>query len=335
MDKLRAIEYFVCAAREGSLSAAARRLDVTVSAVSRLLASLERSLGARLFDRGNNGLTLTAAGQQYLEACGPALEQIAAAATAVGSARTQATGTVSIAVQHLVAAHCIAPALPRFHGRHPGIQLDLRDYVRGPSTDTEEADLRIALVWDEVPDEVVRVLGRTRMLVCASPQYWSRHDIPQRPRDLEQHRCLAIRAVRGTLMDHWPFERGGESEAAVVRGWLTTSNTNRDAAVTAALAGEGVIRSVDIAIEDHLRTGRLVPVLRDWNAVDSPLVRLMYKPSAIRLARVRVVTEFLVELFRDIERRFSDLVGPRPASTMPPWAGPRAWRRASAAQGRR
>jgi len=331
MDRLRAIEYFVCAAREGSVSAAARRLGVTVPAVSRLLTSLERSLGARLFDRGSSGLTLTTSGREYLDACAPALECIVAAEAAVGRARTQAAGTVSIAVQHLLAFHCIGPSLQRFHARHPNIQLDLRDYARGPSPDTAEADLRIALVWDEVPDEVVRVLGRTRMVVCAAPQYWSRHGIPQRPRDLEQHRCLAIRAVRGTLMDHWPFERDGEKEAAVVRGWLTTSNTNRDAAVAAALAGEGVVRSVDIAIEDHLRAGRLVTVLRDWHTVDSPTIRLMYKPSAIRMPKVRIVTEFLIEVFRDVERRCSELVGPRPAGTIPPWAGPRAYRRASAA----
>lgn len=334
MDKLRAIEYFVCAAREGSLSAAARRLDVSVPAVSRLISSLERALGARLFARGSAGLTLTAAGQGYLEACAPALEQITGAEESVGRARTQATGPVTLAVQHVLAAHCLSPALARFHTRRPNVHLDLRDFVPG-GADTEGADLRLAMIWDETPDQVMRVVARTKLVVCAAPQYWARHGTPVRPKDLEQHVCLTLRSLRGTLTDHWPFVRGNEKEAAVVNGWLSTSNTNRDLIVAAALAGDGVVRTVDIAIDEHLRAGRLIPVLTEWDIVDSPLVRLMYRPAAGRMPRVRTVMEFLVELFNDIERRCVEIVGERPAGSAPAWVGPRPYWRASTAAVRR
>jgi LysR family transcriptional regulator for bpeEF and oprC len=331
MDKLRAMEYFVCAARERSLSAAARHFDVSVPAVSKQVGALERSLGARLFERSALGLTLTPAGEEFLDACEPALERLAEAQEAVGRARTQQAGPVAIAVQHLLAWYCLSPALPRFHARFPNIQLDLRDYVPGVDPETQGADLRLALVWDERPDEVVRTLARTRMLVCASPQYWARHGIPQRPADLERHTCLVLRSVRGTIMDHWPFERAGEKEAAVVRGWITTSNTNRELTVAAAVAGEGVVRSLDLAIEDHLLAGRLVPALTDWSAADSPQVRLTYRPGAARLPRVRAAIDFLTEVFRDTERRCAALAGARPDTTAPPWAGARAYRRASKA----
>lgn len=334
MDKLRAIEYFICAAREHSLSAAARRLDVSVPAVSRLIATLERNLGTTLFERGARGLTLTAAGQEFLDSCAPALERIVEAMAAAGEARTQAAGTVTIAIQHLLAFHCLAPALSRFHARHPNIQLDLRDFRQDADPDTAGADLRVALIWDESPDQVVRALARTRMVVCAAPQYWARHGMPQRPLDLERHTCLVIRAVRGTIMDHWPFEREGEKESVVVKGWITTSNTNRDLSVAAALAGEGVVRALDIAIEDLLRSGRLVPALTDWDGIDSPKVRLMYRPAAGRLPRVRATIDFLTELFRDTERRCAALVGPRPDGVAPPWAGARSYRRASSAADR-
>ncbi len=334
MDKLRAIEYFVCAAQTRSLSAAARKLEVSVTAISKMLSALERSLGARLFDRSSTGLTLTAAGQEYLDACRPALEQLANADAAVGRARTQASGLVTVAVQHSLAVHCLAPALPRLHARHPGIQLDLWDYVRGNDSATETADLRLTLVWDDMPDQIVKMLARTRMVVCAAPQYWAQHGLPQRPADLARHPCLAVRAPRGTVLDHWAFERAGQLEAATINAWLTTSNTNREAAVVAALAGEGVFRGPDVTLEEHLRQGRLVSVLNDWHAVDSPNVRLMYRPSAARLPRVRVVAEFLTEVFREIELRCIALTGPRRDGKAPIWAGARPYRRASSAASR-
>jgi DNA-binding transcriptional LysR family regulator len=331
MDKLRALEYLVCAAREGSLSAAARRLDVSVPAISKLLAALERTLGTTLFERNAAGLRLTASGQEYLDACAPALEQIAQAEAAVGRARTQAVGPVSIAAQPLLHVHCLAPVLHRFHARHPKIQLDLRDLVREGDPDAEAADLRLAAVWGKRDDEVERVLCRTRLVVCASPHYWARHGLPERPRDLAQHTCFAIRAPRGTLMDHWPFERDGEPEAVQVRGWLATGNVGRDAAVAAALAGEGVIRTLDITLEEPLRSGRLVAALADWVATDSPVVRLTYRPAAIRLPRVRLVADELRALFQETELRCTALAGPRHAGSPPPWAGPRFYRRASGA----
>lgn len=127
-------------------------------------------------------------------------------------------------------------------------------------------------------------------------------------------------------MDHWPFERAGEQEAAVVNGWITVSNTNRDLMVAAALAGEGVIRSVDIAIEDHLRMGRLVPALLDWDGVDSPMVRLMYRPAAGRLRRRGLRSSFSPTC-SDVERRCAALAGNRPDSKAPAWAGSRSYRR--------
>lgn len=326
MDKLRAIEYFICAAQERSLSGAARRLDVSVPAVSRLIATLERHLGTTLFERGTRGLTLAATGQEFLDGCAPALERIADAEAAAGGTRTEAAGTVAMAIQHLLVFLCVAPVLSRFHARHPNIQLDLRDVQPPGDPETDGADLRLAVDWDASPDQVVRTLARTRMVVCAAPQYWARHGMPQRPRDLERHICFVLCAVRGTIMDHWPFERAGEQEAVVVKGRVMNSNTNRDLTVAAALAGEGVIRALDLAIEEPLRTGRLVPALTDWEPVDSPLVRLMYRTAAGRLPRVRATIDFLTVLFRDAERRCAAPRWPARGPTALPRLRPRAER---------
>jgi len=334
LDKLRAIEYFVGAAAEGSLSAAAHKLGVTVPAVSKLLGALERSLGTRLFERSARGLALTPAGEEYLAACRSVVETLAAADDSVGRARTQLAGPVALAIQNVLAQHCVAPALGRFHARHPGIRLDVRDFATGREADVEGADLRVALVWDEQPDQVVRVLARPRLVVCAAPAYWAHHGMPTHPRELERHNCFVLRSVRGTAMDHWPFEREGEPCAAVVDGWMTASNVNRDVAVAAALAGEGVVRSLDIVLEEHLRSGRLVAALSDWSATDAPSVRLMARPAAMRLPRVRATVEFLKEVFADIERRCAVLPGARSQPTPPAWVQSARFKHASVAAGR-
>lgn len=331
MDKLRAIEYFVCAAKDGSFTAAAHRLDVSVAAVSKSLAALERELGTRLFERSSAGLTLTPSGREYLHACSAALTRIAEAEDAIGQARTQASGAVSLAVQSALVVRCIAAILPALHARHPAIQLDLRDYLRGGDVDTESADLRLTTAWDERPDEVSRAICLTRLVVCAAPAYWARHGMPRDPHDLGQHDCLAIRAPRGTVMDQWPFERSTEKVSVQVQGWLTAGNAGLDAAISAAIAGEGVIRTLDLLLEHELRLGRLVPVLLDWEVPESPAVRLMYRPAAIRTVRVRAVADFLTAEFRAIEARCAELTGPRRAGAAPPWAGARAFRRASTA----
>lgn len=331
---MRAIEYFLSAARSGSVSAAAQQLDVTVPAASKMLASLERELGTRLFERSAKGLALTRAGEQYFAVCLSIVEQLSAVEESVGRSRTEAVGPVALAIQNVLALHCLAPVITHFHARHPGILLDVRDFSLARDAEMEGADLRVALVWEEAPDQVVRVLARTRMMVCAAPAYWARHGMPERPKDLERHTCFVLRAVRGIAMDHWPFERDGETEAAVVGSWMLASNINRDVAVAAALAGEGVIRSPDIVLEDYLRQGRLVPALTDWDTADSPVVRMMVHPSAARLPRVRATIDFLTDVFREIERRCLMLAGTRPTGKAPPWVGSAGYRKASVAASR-
>ena len=84
-----------------------------------------------------------------------------------------------------------------------------------------------------------------RFIVVASPDYWARHGMPQRPEDLERHVCLPIRALDGTLMDLWTFTRGGEQASVSVRSWLLSANSHRDMTVQLGLAGVGVMRILD------------------------------------------------------------------------------------------
>ena len=302
MDKLRALQYFSAAAAEKSLSAAARRLGVSVTAVAKLINALEQGLGAKLFDRTARGLTLTAQGARYLDACGSALAQLDDADEQLRESMLRPKGTVVIGVQHVIARGCLTAALPRFHARFPDIEVDIRDFQRVSDEQISGVDVMLVLGWPKAEDLVLRRIAAGRFLIVASPAYWAEHGRPQRPRDLERHVCLPIRSVDGTVMDVWAFARGAEQESVTARGWLTTSNAHRDLVIELALAGHGVIRILDWANLPELACGSLVRVLEDWESTEAPPVNLLYRASVRDIPRVRLFIDFATELFRELDQ---------------------------------
>lgn len=318
MDRLRALQYFIAAAEEHSLSGAARRLEVSVAAVSKMITSLEHALGSNLFDRTAQGLTLTSSGTAYLETCQPLLEELAAADEAFRSAASNVRGTLVVGAPQMLAQHCLLPALPRFHARFPELQIDIRAVSKPTDPDVGAADVCVLWGWVEPPPDMVqRTIGQSRFIVCAAPNYWSIHSVPDRPKVLEQHNCLLFRTPDGTVHDLWQFERAGVKEEVAARGWLVSSH--RDVALDAALAGEGVVRLTDVTIRSHVRSGRLIPVLLDWDMRDAPPIDLFYRPHQRRVARVRLFIDFVTELFQEMEAERKATTGLHLQPKRPRW----------------
>lgn len=130
MDKLRALQYFVAAAQNASLSAAAREHGVSVAAVAKLIDALEAELRVKLLERGHNGVTLTAAGGAYADACLPALSQLTEADQQASASSRGVQGTLVLGVQPVIAQEVLTAALPRFNALYPDIQLDIRFFMR-------------------------------------------------------------------------------------------------------------------------------------------------------------------------------------------------------------
>jgi DNA-binding transcriptional LysR family regulator len=314
MDKLRALHYFVTAAEERSFSAAARRLELTIPAVAKLITALERELGATLFKRTARGLTLSAEGEAYLEACRPLMEQLAAADEVVATSGRM-RGTVVVGAWPTLSTYVLAPALPRFHARYPDVRIDLR-YCNEPNDVGADAmDVLLLLGWPDAPSLVHRRLGTLGHVVCAAPGYWSAHGVPQHPRDLEQHRCLTFRTPSGTILDLWKFEHDAKEEAVTVGGWLVSDSLH--VLIGAALAGDGVVRLSEISLRSELASGRLVPALTQWRMQDVPLVNLLYRPKARQAARVRAFIDFAYELFQKPDA--ADAAPSRTAADRPRW----------------
>jgi DNA-binding transcriptional LysR family regulator len=315
LDKLRALQYFVAAAEEASLSGAARRHEVSIPAVAKLVSALERSLGASLFDRSPQGLALTADGARYLESCRPLLEQLAEADESMATAAARPRGEVVVGAPAFVLQNCLGPDLPRFHARYPEIDLDFRIVNQVTDHDGAAIDVFILFGWHDTPGFVQKRLAQMRYIVLATPAYWAAHEPVVRPGDLARHECFAFRNPRGVLLDLWEFERGAEKESVKARGWLASSH--RNLLLDAALAGEGVIRSTDLIATLLLRQGRLEPVMRDWKALHAPPAHVLFRPKHRRTPRIRAFIDFAEEVFRRLEAEREE--GTVAASARPAW----------------
>jgi LysR family transcriptional regulator for bpeEF and oprC len=299
MDKLRALGYFVACADEGSFASAARRLELSVPAVQKLVSVLERNLGARLFERSVRGLTLTASGQAYLESCRPLLAELVAVDETLRRSAHRPTGVLVIAAHSQLALHLLLPALPLFHSRYPDIQIDVRVIHRLTDADAQIADVFVLHGWPQANDLVHRQLGHTRALIVGAPEYWASRGIPGHPRDLAQHTCLLMRNPAGIVIDLWEFERSSEKAAVKVSGWLCSNG--REVVLDGVLAGEGIARLNHLTTRAHLQAGRLQPVLLDWEVQGGPPVNVLYRPNQRRTPRVRLFLDFVTALLRDIE----------------------------------
>lgn len=293
MDKLRALQCFVATAEEGSLAGAARRLDVSVPSIHKMVGALERELGVPLFDRSARGLKLTANGQVYLEGCQPLMQELAALDERVGRAERRPSGVLVIGAHPQLAQHLVVPALPQFHDACPDVQIDLRTVNRLGDADADPVDVFLLHGWPDAQDLVHQKLGYARTVIAASPSYWARYGAPQHPRDLAHHVCVMMRNPVGILLDLWEFQRGDESFELQVGGWL--SSNSRDATLATVLAGHGIGRFSELASVEWLDNGQLVPALPEWEVKGGPPLNLLYRPGQRRTPRVRLFIDFITE----------------------------------------
>lgn len=313
MDKLRALQYLIVAAETASFSATARRLEVSVTAVAKMITALEHAVGVKLVERSAKGLALTGTGAAYVQACAPLLRELAEADEHAAASSVRTPGTVVVAVQHVIARECITPALPRFHARHPEIELDIRDFNRTEDFNSSGVDVFLAMGWPQVNELVHRRIGAARFIVLASPAYWAANGLPQRPEELERYNCLPIRALDGTIMDLWAFERDGERISISVRSWVVASNGHRDVAMDLAIAGAGVIRMLDWTSRPEVAAGLLVPALTDWQSAEAPPVNLLFRPSVRRSPRVRKFIDFATDVLEKLTTAPGVVASERPA----------------------
>jgi DNA-binding transcriptional LysR family regulator len=284
------MEVFVRAVELGGFSPAARALRLTPSAVSKLVARLERRLGARLLNRSTRKLLLTAEGEAFLERARGILTDLDEAERAV-AAGAVARGLVRVNCNVPFGLHRLLPLIPQFTAAYPEVRLDIVLADRVVDLMDERADVAIRLGPMRPSQLIARKLGQSRMAVVAAPAYLARRGVPQTPYDLDVHNCIAFNFARH--VDEWSFVVDGAHVSLPARGNVAASDGEISRRL--ALAGQGVARLSLFHISPDINAGRLVPVLEAYNPGDVEELNVVYVGHGGRLpARVRAFIDFLV-----------------------------------------
>lgn len=246
----------------GNLSAAARELGVSASAVTKRIAGLEQRLGVRLLHRNARACSLTAEGELFYERCKVILTEIAEAEELVSAGRARPRGDLRITAPYAFGRRWVAPVAAAFHAAHPEtrICLTLSDSVM--DLVANGLDLAIRIGRPEHATLIARRIAVNRRVICAAPAYLARAGRPSTPADLARHRCLIFNR-NGVRSDLWCFEdAGGTSHSVRVPEAL--SSDSGEVLHDWALAGAGLVMKSLWDVADDIRAGRLVPVLADW-----------------------------------------------------------------------
>ncbi|MFJ4067676.1 LysR family transcriptional regulator [Pseudomonas sp. NPDC089996] len=284
------MEVFARVVDEGSLSAAARLLGLTPSAVSRIIARAEHRLGARLLLRTTRAITLTTEGEAYLRGARRILadmHEVEEAITDQGVPRGRLR--VSAALGH--GRQTVVPLLTAFSALYPQVLVDLS--LSDEIVDIHGGQADVALRFGQLPDSSLsaRCIGHTGQVVVASREYLARWGTPQVPEDLAQHNCLRFNFRRATT--DWPFRRAGEDFSLKVTGNIECSSG--EALAQLARLGAGVARIGTFTVADELKNGQLVALLEDYNPGDREPLHAVFVGGPTMPARVRVFVDFLVE----------------------------------------
>ncbi|MGM0984400.1 MAG: LysR family transcriptional regulator [Pseudomonadota bacterium] len=279
------IEAFIEVVRAGTFAAAARRLKVSSSHVSRLVSQLENQLGTTLLYRTTRQIRLTEAGTLYYQHCHHLFDGFREAEAAVKDLQARPSGTLSLTCATTFGERFVAPLVNDFQCRYP--QLGVRLHFTNRPVDLIDEGFDIAIRMGHLEDSslIARRLCERREYVVGSPSYFTRMPQPHSLSELSRHRCLV------GSRDHWRFAvEGVRREVRVAGPWEGNSGP---ALLDAALKGLGLAQLPDYYVDPHLTSGELVSVL-DAYRHDDTAVWAVYPRHRHRSPKVHQFVDYLV-----------------------------------------
>ncbi|MEL6813432.1 MAG: LysR family transcriptional regulator [Cyanobacteria bacterium J06598_3] len=252
---LSKLQIFVEVVRQGRFAAVARDRNVDPSSISRAIASLEKELGVRLFQRTTRQLTPTEAGSLYYEKVAPLMAQLAQAGTAITEVTGQPQGTLRVTASVSFGLTCIVPHLADFQATYSDMHVDLVLSDAVLDLVNERIDLAIRLGMMADASLIAKRLMPTKYVVCASPTYIKHHGRPDTPTALARHKCL--RFPFAGFRTRWLFKDGqGQVEEVAIQGKTVISNAI--ALRECAIAHMGASLLPNWLVQPDLTTGHLI-----------------------------------------------------------------------------
>jgi DNA-binding transcriptional LysR family regulator len=292
MEDLQRMAIFARVVEEKSFSAAARRLRLSKSVVSKQVTQLERSIGARLLNRTTRALSLTEAGAVFYEHCSRIVEEMEEAKLAVSRLHSEPRGLLRLSAPVAFGRLHIATALPDLLTTYPELKIDMVTTDRFVDLAEEGYDVVIRIVDQPAPNLVARKLAPVNRKMVATPEYVAQHGVPQSPGDLEQHNCLTYTYFNP--QDPWRLQ--GPDGAISVRASGNLRVNDDDALAQAVLSGLGLALLPTFIIGRDLQSGRLRSALSEYIPVERHIYAV-YLANRHVSAKVRVFIDFLLERF--------------------------------------
>lgn len=288
------MQVFCAVVDAGSFSAAARRLVMTPSTVSKLVARLEARLGVRLVERSTRRLSLTVEGHVYQERAARMLSELDELEGELAAGSAGASGTVRISASVAFGTIALEPLLPQFWQMHPGIVVDLSLSDEMADLYLERTDIAFRVGGLVDSSMMSQAIGAARRMIVASPEYLDRRGEPTVVEDLDRHNCLGFNFQRSEPV--WPMRTGGRIVDRMVAGSLLANNG--ETVRRLALSGIGLARLGDYHVRADVEAGRLVEVLASAGIGDEERIAALYLGPKLLPARVRASLDFLVPRLR-------------------------------------
>ncbi|RTE87062.1 MULTISPECIES: LysR substrate-binding domain-containing protein [Gammaproteobacteria] len=285
MKSWTGIEELVAVSEYGSFTRAAKALGVSIAQVSRHIAELEQSLNLKLLYRTTRSVSFTEEGQVYLQHCRHLVDSLEEANRAISSFQLTPRGQLKITAPVYYGETRIAPLLFKFMRQFPEVSLDLNltneqlDLVQGGY------DLAIRLGTLASSSLIAKKLTTRKQYIVGSPAYLEQYGTPLSVKDLEQHSCL-----HGSL-GYWRVSSKQHNQIQV-KGKQNIRCNSGIALVEAALEGMGLAQLPDYYVEQHIKSGKLVPLLEE-NRVAEDGIWAVYPQNRHLSAKVRQLVDFL------------------------------------------
>ena len=289
MDRFEDLRAFVQVVESGTLTRAARSLQVATSAVSRRIKDLEQRLGTQLLQRTTRQMRLTPAGEAFHARARDILAALEEAENEAGDAARALAGPLRIAAPLSFGHAHLTPILIEFAKAHPDVTLDIDLSDRFVDLVAEGHDLAVRIGRLEDSSLIARKLADVRVVAAAAPAFWARYGTPKLPEDLNN--LPAMRYTGGaSRLDAVPGRRPDGSHCEISLDWIMRS-TNGELLRDAAIAGLGLVLQPSFIIRDAVIRGDLVPVLTDheWPPVT---IHVVYPETRHLSARARAFIEF-------------------------------------------
>ncbi|MCD9006458.1 LysR family transcriptional regulator [Luteimonas sp. XNQY3] len=284
---------FTAVVEAGSFVGAMEAAGLSKPAVSRHVNELEEHLGTRLLQRTTRRLSLTGEGQAYYQRCKEILAAVQEAEAEVGASALQAQGPLRIGAPQTFGMLHLAALWGRFAAENPQVTLDIVLSDRVVDLVEEGYDLVVRIARLSESSLVSRPLARTRMVVCASPDYLAERGTPVHPHELARHDVISY--TYWSSGDTWSFQ--GPAGEVSVRTRSRIHANNGDTCRAAALAHQGIILQPDFLVYEDLRSGALVELMPAFRAAELGIFAVYPTRKQLPL-KVRRLVDFLVDALR-------------------------------------